>query len=153
MTPVGSGTNLPGAVITRTEKVIRGSFYGSVHPQRDFPMFLDMYRNGKLMLDELVTRRYSLDEINEAYQHMLTGEVARDWGIRDRGTLEAGRAADVVIFDADRVAITKEEFVDDFPGEARRYVRRAEGFDRVLVNGEVVYGAEGYTDARPGKIV
>ncbi|MCY4012065.1 MAG: amidohydrolase family protein [Gammaproteobacteria bacterium] len=85
--------------------------------------------------------------------HRMTGEVARDWGIRDRGTLEAGRAADVVIFDADRVAITKEEFVDDFPGEARRYVRRAEGFDRVLVNGEVVYGAEGYTDARPGKIV
>ena len=77
LTPVGSGTNLPGAVITRTEKVIRGSFYGSVHPQRDFPMFLDMYRNGKLMLDELVTRRYSLAEINEAYQNMLTGEVAR----------------------------------------------------------------------------
>ena len=85
--------------------------------------------------------------------HRMTGEVARDWGIRDRGTLEAGQAADVVIFDADRVAITKEEFVDDFPGEARRYVRRAEGFDRVLVNGEVVYGAEGYTEARPGEIV
>ena len=85
--------------------------------------------------------------------HRMTGEVARDWGIRDRGTLEAGQAADVVIFDAGRVAITKEEFVDDFPGEARRYVRRAEGFDRVLVNGEVVYGAEGYTEARPGEIV
>jgi len=77
LTPVGSGTNLPGSVITRTEKVIRGSFYGSVLPQRDFPMFLDLYRNGKLMLDELVTRRYRLEEINEAYQDMLTGEVAR----------------------------------------------------------------------------
>ncbi len=77
LTPFGSGTNLPGAVITRTEKVIRGSFYGSVHPQRDFPMFLDMYSNGRLMLDELVTRRYPLDEINEAYASMLTGEVAR----------------------------------------------------------------------------
>ena len=85
--------------------------------------------------------------------HRMTGEVARDWGIRDRGTLEAGQAADIVIFDADRVAITKEEFVDDFPGEARRYVRRAEGFDRVLVNGEVVYSSEGYTEARPGEIV
>ena len=85
--------------------------------------------------------------------HRMTGEVARDWGILDRGTLEVGQGADVVIFDPDRVAITKEEFVDDFPGEARRYVRRAEGFDRVLVNGEVVYGTEGYTDARPGKII
>ena len=85
--------------------------------------------------------------------HRMTGEVARDWGIRDRGTLEEGQAADIVIFDADRVAITKDEFVDDFPGEARRYVRRAEGFDRVLVNGEQVYGTEGYTSARPGRIV
>ena len=40
-------------------------------------MFLDLYSNGKLMLDELVTRRYRLDEINEAYANMLTGEVAR----------------------------------------------------------------------------
>ena len=85
--------------------------------------------------------------------HRMTGEVARDWGIRDRGTLEDGQAADIVIFDADRVAITKDEFVDDFPGEARRYVRRAEGFDRVLVNGVEVYGTEGYTSARPGRIV
>ncbi len=77
LTPVGSGTNLPGAVITRTEKVIRGSFYGSVQPKRDFPMFIELYSKGKLMLDELVTRRYSLDQINEAYQDMLTGEVAR----------------------------------------------------------------------------
>ena len=77
LTPVGSGTNLPGSVITRTEKVIRGSFYGSVLPQRDFPMFLDLYSAGKLKLDELVTQRYRLDQINEAYASMLTGEVAR----------------------------------------------------------------------------
>ena len=83
----------------------------------------------------------------------MTSELAQDWGIHDRGTLTAGQAADVVIFDADKVAITKEEFVDDFPGEARRYVRRASGFDQVLVNGEVVYSRDGYSDARPGEIV
>jgi NDMA-dependent alcohol dehydrogenase len=77
LTPVGSDTNLPGAIITRTEKVIRGSFYGSVNANRDFPMFIELYRAGKLKLDELVTRRYRLDEINEAYANMLTGEVAR----------------------------------------------------------------------------
>lgn len=85
--------------------------------------------------------------------HRMTGEVARDWGISDRGTLEDGRAADVVIFDADKVAITVNEFVNDFPGEARRYVRRATGYDTVMVNGEVVYRADGYTAARPGEIV
>lgn len=85
--------------------------------------------------------------------YRMTGEVARDWGIKDRGTLEEGQAADVVIFDRDKVAITLNEFVDDFPGEARRYMRRAEGYDAVLVNGELVYGTDGYTEARPGKIV
>ena len=48
-----------------------------VHPRRDFPRFLDMYAEGRLKLDELVTRRYRLDEINEAYASMLTGAVAR----------------------------------------------------------------------------
>jgi len=85
--------------------------------------------------------------------YRMTGEVARDWGIHDRGTLQAGQAADVVIFDRGKVAITKNEFVDDFPGEARRYMRRAEGYDAVLVNGEIVYTDDGYTDARPGKVV
>lgn len=83
----------------------------------------------------------------------MTSELAKDWGIQDRGTLTTGQAADVVIFDAETVAITKEEFVDDFPGEARRYVRRASGFDQVLVNGEVVYSLDGYSEARPGEIV
>ena len=77
LTPVGSGTNLPGATITRMEKVIRGSFYGSVNTSRDFPLFLDLYQAGQLKLEELVTRRWRLDEINEAYASMLTGDVAR----------------------------------------------------------------------------
>jgi len=77
LTPVGSDTNLPGAIITRTEKVIRGSFYGSVNTNRDFPKFIELYRAGKLKLEELVTNRYRLEQINEAYASMLTGDVAR----------------------------------------------------------------------------
>ena len=77
LTPVGSNTNLPGSVITRTEKVIRGSFYGSVDVSRDFPLLLDLYLAGQLKLDELVSRRWRLEEINEAYAEMLTGDVAR----------------------------------------------------------------------------
>ena len=45
------------------------------------------------------------------------------------------------------------EFVDDFPGEARRYVRRADGYAAVLVNGEIVLQDGEYTDARAGKVV
>ena len=75
--PAGSSTNLPGALITRMEKVIRGSSYGSVHPRRDIPALLDLYVAGKLKLDELITRRYRLSEINEAYADMLSGVLAR----------------------------------------------------------------------------
>jgi N-acyl-D-aspartate/D-glutamate deacylase len=85
--------------------------------------------------------------------HRMTGEVAADWGIRDRGTITDGLAADVTVFDPDTVSVTSDEFVDDFPGEARRYVRHATGYDAVIVNGEIVYTGNGYTDARPGKIV
>ena len=76
-TPDGSSTNLPGAIITRTEKVIRGCSYGSVNPQRDIPLLLDLYDAGKLKLDELITRRYRLDQINEAYADLLSGSLAR----------------------------------------------------------------------------
>ena len=76
-TPDGSRTNLPGAVITRTEKIIRGCSYGSVNPQRDIPLLLDLYRAGKLKLEELITRRYRLEQINEAYADLLSGELAR----------------------------------------------------------------------------
>jgi S-(hydroxymethyl)glutathione dehydrogenase/alcohol dehydrogenase len=77
LSPMGTGTNLPGAVIVRQEKTIKGSYYGSVSPRRDFPMILELYKAGKLKLDELVTQEYPLEKINEAYAAMLSGSVAR----------------------------------------------------------------------------
>ncbi|MCI0398686.1 MAG: Zn-dependent alcohol dehydrogenase [Chloroflexi bacterium] len=77
LSPMGTGTNLPGAVIARQEKVIKGSYYGTVDPDRDFPLLLDMYAAGQLKLDELVSQKYPLAQINEAYQAMLRGDVAR----------------------------------------------------------------------------
>lgn len=75
--PDDSRSSLPGAAITRGEMTVRGSFYGSVRPRRDIPFLLELFRAGKLKLEELVTRRYRLDQINEAYADMLSGEVAR----------------------------------------------------------------------------
>lgn len=77
LSAMGSGTNLPGAIITRQEKVIKGSYYGTVNANRDFPLLLDLYMAGKLKLDELVSQEYSLSQINEAYDAMLSGTVAR----------------------------------------------------------------------------
>lgn len=77
LSAMGSSTNLPGAVLTRTEKTVKGSYYGSVNPRRDFPLLIDLYLAGKLKLDELVSGEYRLDQINEAFDVMLTGSVAR----------------------------------------------------------------------------
>ena len=85
--------------------------------------------------------------------HRMTGEVAADWGLSDRGTLAVGKAADIVVFDPDTVTVGDEQFVDDFPGEARRYVRRASGYHSVFVNGELAYDTDGYTDNLAGRVV
>jgi S-(hydroxymethyl)glutathione dehydrogenase / alcohol dehydrogenase len=77
LSPMGTGTNLPGAVLVRKEYTVKGSYYGTVNPRRDFPLFLDLYMAGKLKLDKLVSQQYSLEQINEAYDAMLSGEVAR----------------------------------------------------------------------------
>lgn len=77
VSPMGSGTNLPGAIITRQEKTVTGSYYGSANPARDFPLYAEFYRNGQLDLERLVSRTYPLEKINEAYADMLSGEMAR----------------------------------------------------------------------------
>lgn len=75
--PMGSGTNLPGAIITRQEKTITGTYYGSASPNRDFPFFAGLYAHGMLDLNRLISRTYPLEQINQAYADMLSGEMAR----------------------------------------------------------------------------
>jgi NDMA-dependent alcohol dehydrogenase len=58
-------------------KEIKGTIFGSLNPRADIPRLLDMYRAGQLKLDELVTRRYTLDQINEGYRAMRDGENIR----------------------------------------------------------------------------
>ena len=95
------------------------------------------------------TSTFSLEEAI----HKMTGELAVDWGLADRGTLEEGKAADIVIFNSETVSVGKEEFVDDFPGEARRYVRKSEGYDVVIVNGAIAYQDGRYTETLNGRVV
>lgn len=77
LSPMGSPTNLPGAIIVRRELTIKGSYYGSVSPGRDFPLLLNLYKAGRLKLDALVSQSYPLTQLNEAYAAMLTGSLAR----------------------------------------------------------------------------
>ncbi len=75
--PVGATADLPGPGLPREEKVVTGSFYGSCRPQADMPLLLDLFMEGRLPLDRLVTRTYPLEEVNEAFAAMNGGEVAR----------------------------------------------------------------------------
>ena len=59
------------------EKRILGCFYGSTDTRRDFPRILDLYQAKKIKLDELISQRYGLDQINEAYADLLKGDARR----------------------------------------------------------------------------
>ena len=63
--------------IAGEEKIVRGCFYGSTRPAVDFPRLVDFYLRGALQLDRMITRTYSLDEINQAFEAMGRGENAR----------------------------------------------------------------------------
>ena len=71
--PAGSVTRYAGLDLHVNEKRIYGSFFGSTDPHREFPRLLALYRAGKLLLDELVSAHYRLDQINEAYADLLKG--------------------------------------------------------------------------------
>jgi S-(hydroxymethyl)glutathione dehydrogenase/alcohol dehydrogenase len=69
--------SIPPQNLVYGERRLVGSFYGSTRPRADFSRFADLYLTGKLKLDQLVTREWRLDEINEAFRAMNAGEVAR----------------------------------------------------------------------------
>jgi S-(hydroxymethyl)glutathione dehydrogenase/alcohol dehydrogenase len=63
--------------VVLAEKTIKGCWYGSSNVQKDVPKLIDLYKKGELKLDELISRTISLDQVNEAFDAMKTGEVAR----------------------------------------------------------------------------
>jgi N-acyl-D-aspartate/D-glutamate deacylase len=84
----------------------------------------------------------------------LSADQADFYGIRDRGRVKTGLAADLVLFDADRVGSPlRPEIVNDFPAGCKRMITRPSGMEYVVVNGQVVMDGTTATDARPGVMV
>jgi S-(hydroxymethyl)glutathione dehydrogenase/alcohol dehydrogenase len=73
----GEDLTVPAAIIPLEEKSIIGTLLGSANMHRDMPKLLELYMQKKLKLDELISRRIALEEINEAFAAMEKGEVAR----------------------------------------------------------------------------
>jgi N-acyl-D-aspartate/D-glutamate deacylase len=85
----------------------------------------------------------------EAAVKKITSDTASIWGIPDRGLIQPGYVADIVIFDPATIARGEECYVRDVPGEGSRYVREALGVDTVIVGGGLAWSAAaGYLEAR-----
>jgi len=76
MIPVGQSVEIPGYELL-SEKRLMGSNMGSNRFRVDMPRYIDLYLQGRLKLDELVSRRIGLDEVNDGFDAMKAGEVAR----------------------------------------------------------------------------
>ena len=87
----------------------------------------------------------------ESAVHLLSGRAAEELGVRDRGLLQVGQAADVVLFDPETVGALDREFTSDLPGGGQRWVEHAQGIEAVLVNGEVTLERGEPTGRRSGQ--
>jgi N-acyl-D-aspartate/D-glutamate deacylase len=101
------------------------------------------------MLTELVPDPLSL----EAAVHKLSGYAAAMVGLRDRGTIREGAAADLVLFDSAAVRVSATRFVHDMPAGGSRLVHEAEGYHAVIVGGDVLLRHGEPTGARPGRVL
>ncbi len=100
-------------------------------------LFSDFVRkSGHLTLEQAVSK--------------ITSETADIWGLKNRGRIAEGMAADIVVFDAATIGRGEERAVFDMPGDGMRYTRDAIGIDTVLVNGVVAYADGAYSDAKAG---
>jgi len=108
----------------------------------DFPSYVLAHwvrETGRLSLEEGVAR--------------LTSRPAQVLGLADRGRLQPGFAADVVIFDQQRIRGGQRQTVYDLPGHQPRLIQRADGIHMVIVNGEVVLEENRHTGALPGQVI
>jgi N-acyl-D-amino-acid deacylase len=96
------------------------------------------------------TGTYTLEEL-----HHVLGRAAKAFHLADRGTLEEGKAADILIYDYDKVGYTHGQFeiAYDLPGNEWRRISRSVGFNFILVNGVVTFESSVCTDAVPGKVL
>jgi S-(hydroxymethyl)glutathione dehydrogenase/alcohol dehydrogenase len=75
--PITQLVPISAADLTLQEKNVTGSYMGSNRFRFDMPKYIDFYLDGRLMLDEMISSRIALDEVNDGFDRMRKGEVAR----------------------------------------------------------------------------
>jgi N-acyl-D-aspartate/D-glutamate deacylase len=128
----------PYAVVGLTDGGAHVQFHSNVsNPTRLLGYWV---REKQIMPLELAVRR-------------LTYDSASAFGIYDRGLVQPGMAADLVVFDPDTVAPRKEDVVHDFPANGWRMRELADGIHYTVVNGEVLLEKGEHTGAHPGRVI
>ena len=92
---------------------------------------------------------YSLEEA----VRRISSAPARILGFSDRGTLTPGLRADINVIDLDRLAERMPRMVHDFPGGAKRFIQRADGYKATVCNGQIILRDDEHTGARPGRVL
>lgn len=85
--------------------------------------------------------------------YRLTFNLASVFGMHDRGLIRPGMAADLVLFDPDRVAALEEQMVPDLPAGENRLVQKAVGYAALIVNGQVLMENGEHTGVYPGRVL
>ena len=98
------------------------------------------YGDTGYLFSEFVRKRRRAVSLEGAVKK-ITSDTAEIWGLKDRGELREGYAADIVVFDAAAIGRGDERPAFDMPGDGMRYVRDAIGVEAVVVNGEVAWQA------------
>jgi N-acyl-D-aspartate/D-glutamate deacylase len=83
----------------------------------------------------------------------LSGLCAWAAGIKDRGTLREGMAADILVYDLAKLGIGEVEIVEDLPAGEWRRVQKAEGYRWIMVNGQVIFEEGKCVGATPGRLL
>lgn len=81
--PAKLTVHVSGMELTLMEKTIKGSLFGSSNPQYDIVRLLRLYDEGKLKLDELITQRYRLEDVNQGYEDLRAGRNIRGVIVHD----------------------------------------------------------------------
>lgn len=132
--------------IIRSPYTIVGQSDAGAHVQ-----FISNFGVCTSLLGQYVRERRLLSLEEAVWQ--LTFKVASVFGIRDRGLVWPGWAADLTLFDPETVDAQDVVEADDYPGGFRRVLQHARGVHYTIVNGDVLVERGEYTGAHPGRVV
>ena len=85
LAPEGQKAPIDMVSLVRNQKHLMGSYYGSANPHETFDRMVDFYRQGRIDISGMITRRYPLSAINDAFDDLLSGKPGRgviDYGLR-----------------------------------------------------------------------